>query len=77
MTKSLCELKVGEKAKISKIDADTHLKRRLFEFGILPDETVNVLSISPLKNSFLVAIKNYTLALRRDILQNISVEIYG
>lgn len=76
MKKILSDLKVREKAKVVAVFGDLHLKRRLFELGILNGQVVEILSISPLKNSYLIAIKNYSLALRKNILQNIMVELY-
>ena len=73
---SLDEIKVGKACKVTKVNGDAHLKRRLFEFGILPKEEIKMLAISPLKNSALISVKNYTLALRSDILKNILVERY-
>lgn len=74
MTKTMSELKVGESATILNLRADLHLRRRLLELGLTDGETVKILSISPLKNSFLLSVKNYTLALRKNILDDIIVE---
>lgn len=71
----LSQVKMNQSAVILRIDANLHLKRRLLEFGILEGETVKVLSISPLKHTYLFALKNYTLALRKDILDGIMAEI--
>ena len=73
--KTLNQLKVGEKASISKIDCNTRLMRRLFELGLLINERVQILAVSPLKNTYLIGVKNYTLALRKKILQNVFVEM--
>lgn len=75
MEKILCDLKKGQSAKVLYLNCDVHLKRRLLELGILKNEVIKILSVSPLKNSYLIAIKNYSLALRKNILQNIIVEI--
>ena len=71
----LSKLKKGQSGKIISVDADISLKRRLLELGLLKNEIVKILAISPLKNSYLLAIKNYTLALRKSILDGIWVEI--
>lgn len=49
----------------------------MLEFGFLGGQVIKVLAISPLKNSFLLTINGYSLALRKDILQNIEVQING
>jgi len=71
----LCDLKKGQYGKILSIEANYKLKRRLLELGLINGEVAKILSISPLKNSYLISIKNYTLALRKSILQSIFVEM--
>ena len=71
----LSEIKVNQRAKITKVQGDIHLKRRLFEFGLLSGQFVSVLSVSPLKNTFIISIRGYALALRKSILENIFVEL--
>ena len=71
--KRLSELKKNQVAVIESIETDTKLKRRLFEFGILPNSSVKVLGISPLKNTYLLEVMGYCLAVKRDILKNIFV----
>ena len=75
MKKTLDQLGVGQSSKIVKINCEISLKRRLFELGLLIDEYVKVLAKSPFKNTYLLSVKNYTLALRKSILQNIYVEM--
>ena len=77
MIKKMSELKVGQSATILNCNFNVRLKRRMLELGFLSGQNVKVLAISPLKNSFLVAINSYSLALRKDILQNIEVQING
>ena len=71
----LSSLKVNMSCIVKNVDCDIKLKRRVFELGILPEERVKVLSVSPLKSSFLIAVKNYSLALRNQILDSIMVEV--
>lgn len=75
MKKLLSGLKVNDECLVAGIEGDMHIKRRVLELGILPGEKIKILSISPLKNSFLIAVKNYSLALRKTILDNILVEV--
>lgn len=70
----LSKLKVGEVATIKNIKGDTHLVRRLFQLGILPNNDIKMLSISPFKNSFIISIKGYCLAVKKNILEKIMVE---
>ena len=75
ITKKMSDLKIGQIGKIINLSADVHIKRRLLELGLITGQIVKVLSISPLKNSYLIALKSYSLCLRRNILKNIEVEI--
>lgn len=73
MEKRLSEIEKRCVAKIVGISGDVHLRRRLYELGFVEGEKVKILSVSPLKNSFLVSVKNYCLALRKNILNNVVV----
>ena len=75
MEQKLSILKENQKAKIVKVLGDMHPKRRLMEFGLLSGQVVSVLSVSPLKNTFMISIRGYALALRKSILENIFVEL--
>jgi DtxR family Mn-dependent transcriptional regulator len=43
----LSELKVGQKAKITRMVGDSNLKRKLLEMGIVPDITIELEKIAP------------------------------
>lgn len=73
MEKMLSDIKVGKQAKITNVHGDIHIRRRLYELGFVEGEIVKILSASPLKNSFLVSIRGYCLAMRKIILSNIMV----
>lgn len=75
MKKTLFEMVTGETGHVDSINGDIHIKRRLYELGIFDGECIKVLSVSPLKKSFLVSVKGYTLALRESTLKNIVVEV--
>ena len=74
MEVSISNLKVNENGKIIKVISDIHLRRRLYEFGLFAGQLVYVLSISPLKNTFIISVNGYALALRKSILDAIFVE---
>ena len=73
--KKLCEIKVNQTAKVLEVDGDVYIKRRLLELGFTKNTEVKMLSISPLKNSFLIAIRGYSLALRKNSLELVSVYV--
>ena len=57
------------------IDGDVFIKRRLLELGFVNGTEVKVLSVSPLKNTYLLRLKDYCLALRKNSLELISVVV--
>ena len=73
--KKLCELKRYQSGIILGVEGDVHLRRRLLELGLTNGTVVKILSVSPLKNSFLIALRNYTLALRKNSLDLVSVAV--
>ena len=73
--KKMSELTVNQTCKIVEVTANLRLKRRVFELGLIVGEKVKILAISPLKNSFLIMVKNYSLAIRKSILNDILVEM--
>ena len=70
----LSELKVGESGKIVQIFYDNKLSKRLMQLGFNVGQTVKILSISSLKKSYLISIRHYAIALRKDCLNLIGVE---
>ena len=74
MEKRLSELKSNESGKIKNVFGNIHIRRRLYELGFLSGETIKIMSVSSLKNSYIVSLKGYCLALRKNILDNILVE---
>lgn len=60
----LSKLKIGESGIVVSINGDVHIKRRLLELGFTKGTKVKVLNISPLKSSFMLQVRGYTLALR-------------
>lgn len=71
--KKLTELKRNQSGLVCKVEGDVFLKRRLLELGFVNGTEVKVLHISPLKNTYLVGLREYTLALRNNSLQLVSV----
>lgn len=72
-TISLTHLKEQESGFIVNITGSLHLKRRLLDLGFTHGTLVKVINISPLKNSFLLEIHGYIIALRRNAIKNIQM----
>lgn len=69
----LSQGKPKTKYKIQAINGDLLTKRRLFDLGFLPDETIEILNISPLKKTYLLNIKGYVIAIRKNLADNIEI----
>ena len=70
---NLTELKENEICEIVKIDGIMALKRRLLELGFVDNTRIKIINISPLKNSYLLEIRGYIIALRKSAVKNIYV----
>ena len=73
--KKLSELNIGQSGVLASVDGDFYLKRRLLQLGIVSGTEISVLSISPLKNTYLVHLRDYSLALRKNSLELVSVKV--
>ena len=71
----LSKLKQNQSAKIVEVDGEKKIKQRLLQLGFTTGQIVRVLGISALKKSFLIGIRNYTLALRKESIELIGVEL--
>ena len=74
-TKKLNELNKNESGIICGIQGDVFIKRRLLELGFVNGTKIKVLSVSPLKNTYLLSLQDYVLALRKNSLELVSVVI--
>lgn len=70
---NLSNLKVGETGYITSVNGNLKLKTRLLELGFTKGTLVRVLNISSLKNSYLVEIRGYILALRSSVIKLIEI----
>lgn len=71
---NLATLKPGETGRITQIDVEGPLKRRLMDMGILVGEEIKVEKVAPLGDPIEVKIKMYKLSLRKKEARNILVE---
>lgn len=74
MIKKLSELKKGDLAFISRIEARGELNRRLRDMGMVPGSPVELMRIAPLGDPIEVRIKGYYLSLRKAEAENIYVK---
>jgi Fe2+ transport system protein FeoA len=71
--KRLNELKKGESGVVVSVSGDVYIRRRLLELGLISGTKVSVLGVSPLKNTYLISLRDYSLALRKNSLELVSV----
>jgi Fe2+ transport system protein FeoA len=71
----LDHLKVGEEGKISKIETNSRIKKRLLELGLVPGEKVKLERIAPLGDPIEVLVKGFHLSLRKEEASGVMIEV--
>ena len=72
----LGELKVGEKAKVLKLNiADRQIKRHLLDMGITRGVEVKIKKIAPMGDPIDIKLRDYELCIRKADLNQIEVEV--
>ena len=74
MPKSLRLVASGEKVKIITVNAAGEIGRRLRDMGLSPGTDIEILGRAPLKDPISLRLKNYTLTLRNNEADYITVE---
>lgn len=62
---TLADLPVGAEAVIAEVRCERAVARRLMEMGVLPGTRVAVVRVAPLGDPLEIAIRSYSLSLRR------------
>ncbi len=76
MESKLNKLKVGDKAKIVRVESEMgNLKARLLDMGTVPGTVVEVEKVAPLGDPIDILIKGYHLSLRKEEAAKIIVEV--
>ena len=71
----LNELKIGQTAKIKKIETESSIKRRLLDIGLISNSIVKCVFKSPWKDPIAYEIKGTIIAIRNCDSKNIIVEV--
>ncbi len=74
MPKSLRQVTSGEKMVVTTVTAEGEIGRRLRDMGLSPGTEIEVLGRAPLKDPVALRLKNYTLTLRNNEADYITVE---
>lgn len=73
---NLSELKVGQKAKVLKLNIeDKQIKRHLLDMGITRGVVVKVKKIAPMGDPIDIELRDYELCIRKADLTQIDVEV--
>jgi len=71
---TLCELGIGNKAKILAVNGRGALRDRLLDMGLTPRTTVMIRKTAPMGDPIELTLRSYELTLRLDDARNIEVE---
>lgn len=74
-TVNLRTMKVGQKGKIAKIEAQGIVNQRIRDMGIIPGASVTVVGRAPLKDPVALRLGGVTIALRNKEADHISVDL--
>lgn len=75
--RALAEADTGSRLRLSRIEVEGVLRRRLLDLGFVPGNTVEVLQRSPLGDPVAFRVNNTTIALRREESTRLYGEIIG
>ncbi|CAH8710734.1 ferrous iron transport protein A [Paenibacillus thiaminolyticus] len=75
--RALAQADTGSRLRLSRIEVEGVLRRRLLDLGFVPGNTVEVLQRSPLGDPVAFRVNNTTIALRREESTRIYGEIIG
>jgi Fe2+ transport system protein FeoA len=71
----LSALRVGQRGRVARVEAEDGIHRRLLEMGFVRGESVSVEKLAPLGDPMELAVKGYHLSLRREESACIFVEL--
>jgi Fe2+ transport system protein FeoA len=62
---TLANLEIGAEARVTKINGNTAVTRRLMEMGVVPGVSVKVVKSAPFGDPIQVLVRGYNLAMRK------------
>lgn len=74
---TLADLSSGQRAEVVSVSGEPALVQRLYEFGLLEGEQVEVIARAPLGDPIEIALGSTRLSLRKSEAAGITVEIKG
>ena len=72
--KTLKDARVGETVKVTKINGEGAVKRRIMDMGITRGVQIYVRKVAPLGDPVEITVRGYELSIRKEDAKNIDVE---
>lgn len=72
---NLRAMKVGQKGKVAKIEAQGEVNQRIRDMGIIPGASISVVGKAPLKDPVALRLSGVTIALRNREADHITVDL--
>ena len=72
--RTLKEVKVGETVRVSKINGEGAIKRRIMDMGITRGIEIYVRKVAPLGDPVKITVRGYELSIRKEEASKIDVE---
>ena len=72
--KTLKDAKIGETVKVTKINGEGAVKRRIMDMGITRGVQIYVRKVAPLGDPVEITVRGYELSIRKEDANNIDVE---
>lgn len=72
--KTLNDIKVGESAKVVKLNGEGAVKRRIMDMGITKGVVVSVRKVAPLGDPLELTVRGYELSIRKEEAAKVEVE---
>lgn len=72
----LSDLKIGQKAKVLKLNLDKpEIRRHLLDMGITKGTEITIKKVAPLGDPVDIELRGYELCIRKEEMKNIDVEV--
>jgi ferrous iron transport protein A len=75
MTVPMRKMRVNQKGRVKSVNCNGELGRRIRDMGLVPGADVIVIGRAPLKDPVAIRLKGYTMTLRNDEADYITVDI--
>ena len=75
MKKKLSEFSVGDKGVICEVAGEGRVRRRLFDMGVTPGAEVQLRKKAPLGDPLEVRLRGYTLTMRKNEAEQVTMEV--